>query len=185
MESLLQFFNRLREQRDRCIEASSHYLPEEPIEYLLLGESPPISTYFYIPKKVRKKSPSLPAKVFRAFLKVSGRIDQAEYEQILLELKKKTFFLIDLCTFPLDPFTPEYRRQTIKSEFDSFGERYSTLNLSQGVKKLLVLPSGTRRLLEERKDGFFGELLRFIGIGEDLVCGWSDLEQKIERYWLE
>ena len=80
MESLDDLLNKMVAQRDKCLEASSQFLPDAPIEYLLIGESPPIGTYFYIPKKLRNKSPSLPAQVFRAFLNVNGKIDQKDYE---------------------------------------------------------------------------------------------------------
>ncbi|MGA7877996.1 MAG: hypothetical protein WCA08_20225 [Desulfoferrobacter sp.] len=175
----------MKEQRERSMQASSRYIPTNPIQYLLIGESPPISgSYFYIPEDIRRKAQSLPAKVFRSFLGIKGGVDKHDYEKHLLRLGAMNFFLIDLSTIPTDAFAYNYRKQIIVAEFHSFCTRYAELNLSANVKKLVLLPGVTLRVLENGKDGFFENLLDLIKIEKTKICTWGNVEQKISTEWV-
>lgn len=184
MDFVSDLFRQMMEQRDRCLVAGPQYLPANPIEYLLIGESPPMSgSYFYIPEDIRRKGQSLPAKVFRSFLGVKGGVDEQRHEQCLIELQARNFFLVDLSTIPIDLFVHEYRKGVIVSEFEYFCSRYENLTLSTNVKQLLLLPAQTYAALEKSGGGFLEKLLNFIKIEESSICTWSNIEQKIRSNW--
>jgi hypothetical protein len=177
MELIDSFTAKAKVHRDRCIEASLMYVPEKPIQCLVIGESPPISgSYFYIPENSPKPQ-SLPAKVFRAYLKVTGRITERRYSEFLSELQDRGFYLIDLCTLPINQFCPQFRSEFIIDEFESFRPRYLNLILSETAVKILLLPS--RKALENGKDNFLSVLLPFLGIDAQSICKWNDLERTI------
>ena len=58
---------------NECIELKTKYLPDDKIEFLIIGESPPVSgNYFYKPINLKRGSARIPAQVFRICLYVAA-----------------------------------------------------------------------------------------------------------------
>jgi hypothetical protein len=87
-------------------ELSEEYKPEK-VETLLVGEGPPPSgkRYFYLPTKMNPKRDirdyrSLPATIFyHYFRSIPSTVE--EYESLLIKLKERNIFLIDILDKPL------------------------------------------------------------------------------------
>ena len=78
----------LREHAKRCEKINTEYIPEGPIKFLIIGESPPADgTYFYIPKKLKKNSRTIPGQIFRAFLGINREINEDEFILIINKIK--------------------------------------------------------------------------------------------------
>ena len=85
---------------------SEKYRPEK-VETLLVGEGPPPSgkRYFYLPTKMNPKRDvrgyrSLPATIFyHYFRSIPSTVE--EYESLLIKLKDRNIFLIDILDKPL------------------------------------------------------------------------------------
>ena len=85
---------------------SEKYRPEV-VETLLIGEAPPPNgkSYFYLPSAVRNnvsivRNRSLPATIFHHYFKKLP-VDEGEYDELLLKLKKLRVFLVDILDEPI------------------------------------------------------------------------------------
>lgn len=85
---------------------SEKYRPKV-IETLLIGEAPPPNgkTYFYLPTTLRNNVPiarnrSLPATIFHHYFQRLP-VDQEEYRELLLKLKRLRVFLVDILDEPI------------------------------------------------------------------------------------
>jgi hypothetical protein len=174
----------LKEHGDRCNRINMEFRPEGLIKYLIIGESPPSNgTYFYIPKKLRQNSKSLPSQVFSSLLGLQEGIDKFSYERYLNRLKSKfQFYLIDLCQIPINFLFSKNRVKVIRAEFNRFILKFDFLELSPDTHKILVLPASVIneiKLPENRE--FLLKLIGIIGIQEEEICRFSDLERKLKN----
>lgn len=85
---------------------SEKYRPRV-IETLLVGEAPPPSksSYFYVPTSLNSQRPirgyrSLPATIFHHYFRRLPN-DAADYEALLLDLKARGVFLVDILDVPI------------------------------------------------------------------------------------
>lgn len=172
----------MEKQRLSCEAAAKRYLPKGPIEYLLIGESPPISgSYFYKADDLRPKAQSLPAKVFRGFFGTNTGLSKPECERCLEKLRDKKFFLTDWCPYPIDMFTASHRVTFLRDELAHFVPRYESLSLSTSAHVIMVLPSATRKELNRKPNRDVLRRLEAIGVTEKCFVAWSQLEEVLSR----
>jgi hypothetical protein len=170
----------MEEQWHSCEAAAQGYLPKGQIEYLLIGESPPISgSYFYKPEDLRRKAQSLPAKVFRGFFGANGGLSKPAFERCLDRLRDKKFFLTDWCPYPVDVFTPSHRVSCLKRELPSFLKRFRSLPLSQSALVFMVLPGATLKELRRKSNRDILQQLETIGVMDEHFVAWSQLEKAL------
>ena len=172
----------LREHAKRCEKINTGYIPEGPIKFLIIGESPPADgTYFYIPKKLKKNSKTIPGQVFRAVFDINREVAEDEYEQCLNNLQSKyKLYLVDLCSYPINCFTTKYRIRFILSEFENFIKIYEKLWLDANAQKILVLPSNTiKELKKSEYHILFRKIQSALNIEEDAICKFRQLERKL------
>ena len=106
-------------------ELSEKYRPEK-VETLLVGEGPPPSgkRYFYLPARMNPKRDirgyrSLPATIFYHYFRTIPSTVE-EYESLLIKLKERNIFLIDILDKPL-----KIRDRTSKNGIN--GDNYDLL----------------------------------------------------------
>lgn len=164
-----------------CKKYALEYLPEEKIELLIVGESPPIKNkYFYIPDDLNNQG--LPARIFRVLFEADSNIDKARCELYLRKFQKRNYLLTDLCPYPIDCFTPPHRVEFINKEITPFGERIKKLRLSETCDMLLILPSGTFKELGKKKYYNIRALLGNLGFTDKNIIKWGDVEKHLSRY---
>ena len=172
---------KIQAQGKTCAEEAQKYLPEAPVEMLLIGESPPTSgSYFYIPKDPCWPQ-SLPGKVFRSMLDVEGKITKSIYVNCLERLRRSRFFLMDLCSYPIDAFTSPYRVEHIRAELGNFIDRFDALCKSPKIEIVFVLPTGTKRELEKKNNQDIMKKLRGNGLSRTKIVPWGDLEKTLAK----
>ena len=168
---------RAEHKRKLCEKYANEYSPKDKIEFLIVGESPPIrESYFYIPEDLRRKHQGLPAKIFRALFGATTRIDEVQCEQFLKQFQKRNFLLTDIVPFPIDCFISQIRAEIIEKEMHAFSDRMDSLQLSALCSKLLILPSGTYQALGARK--FINVLNTLDSFGLEIIK-WRDAEDRL------
>jgi hypothetical protein len=134
---------------------SEKYRPAK-VTTLLVGEAPPRSgeKYFYLPAKVKvmanlRRNSSLPATIFHGYFGKLPR-DVSEYEAMLLELKNRGIFLIDICDEPVTVRNNPAGVQRIKEEIPRLRRKMAArgLNVADEAITFLLARSGYAPLLK-------------------------------------
>jgi hypothetical protein len=170
---------------NECIELKTKYLPDDKIEFLIIGESPPVSgNYFYKPINLKRGSARIPAQVFRIFFNLDG-VSNEEYKKCLNELKiKYHLYLDDLSEFPVNDYTASERVNVICSSLDNLNDRIKKLNFSDSCQKVLVLPKRTLDKFQDKKYyAEFTRILEILDITQSQICIFSRLGNYLRNNW--
>jgi hypothetical protein len=127
---------------------SEKYRPKK-IEKLLVGEAPPSSgkTYFYVPKLMSenisiRKDRSLPTTIFYHYFQTRPTtVDK--YIDLLLLLKKKGIFLVDICDDPIKVRGNPEGKQRIIDEIPNLRKKLISRKIKTADEEILFLLART------------------------------------------
>ena len=137
------------------ISESEKYKPNQ-VSVLLVGEAPPPSkkTYFYLPRalsnsKSIENDRSLPATIFYHYFQKRPSTKE-EYENLLIELKKKGIFLVDICDDPIKVRNCPEGVTRIKNEIPNLRNKIKQTGISIPDTDIIFLlaRSGYKRKLK-------------------------------------
>ena len=136
---------------------SEKYRPET-IKTLLVGEAPPSSgkTYFYVPKPMSDKIPiqkdrSLPATIFNHYFQTRPTTKD-EYVDLLLRLKKKGIFLIDICDDPIKVRGNPGGEQRIINDIPKLRNKIASRGIKVADEEIVFLLARTNYLKHIRNE---------------------------------
>lgn len=164
-----------------CNEAANLYKPRE-IKLLLIGESPPITeNYFYKMNNYDNRGQSLPAKVLRGLLGEQTKFCRETHLTGLKSLKSSGIFLSDICAFPIDAFSAQYRVKFIEKSIPDLETKMQ--DLETGKNEIIwVLPSATRKELSLKKHMKLRKNLEELGLSDNNFVQWSNIENVLIDY---
>ena len=146
---------------------SEKYRPKK-IEKLLVGEAPPSSgkTYFYVPKPMSenisiRKDRSLPATIFYHYFQTRPTtVDK--YIDLLLLLKKKGIFLVDICDDPIKVRGNPEGEQRIIDEIPNLRKKLISRKIEIADEEIIFLLARTSYSNHVRAEFPNSKLIRWI-----------------------